>query len=134
MRAQDAHLVAFSLLMLMGYMARLAYTVDVCGAKQCLLHNTATVHFTALIRTGPTHNLLTCRSFGLYVIASVDGAYSSDIGINTNTTSDFSSTVEPLHALCLRSWPAVRTVSLDLTASDSRYDCFSAAFDFSIST
>ena len=40
----------------------------------------------------------------------------ADIGITTDMTSD-----SALHALCLRSWPAVRTVSLDLTASDSRY-------------
>ena len=34
-----------------------------------------------------------------------------------------------LHVLCLRSWPAVRTVSLDLAASDSSDD-FSAAFHY----
>jgi len=34
----------------------------------------------------------------------------------------------------LRSWPAIWTVSLDLTVSSRRYDGFSAAFDVSGST
>ena len=39
-----------------------------------------------------------------------------------------------LYMRLVRSWPAVRTVSLDLTASDSRYDCFRPACNFSFFT
>ncbi|DBA72131.1 TPA: hypothetical protein ACH3X2_010854 [Trebouxia sp. C0005] len=35
------------------------------------------------------------------------------------------------HALCLRPWPAVRTVSLDLTISRKGYLCFSTALKVS---
>ena len=37
-----------------------------------------------------------------------------------------------LHALCLRSWPTVRTASLDLAASDSSDDNFSQQLSFTI--
>ncbi len=50
--------------------------------------------------------------------------YKSDGGIFILTHTPTSA----LHALCLRSWPAVRTVSLDLAASDNSYDCFLSGF------
>ena len=53
--------------------------------------------------------------------------YSAGIGINTNTTSD-----SALHALCLRSWPAVR-LSASTSAADAAVD-FSAPFEVSSST
>ena len=55
--------------------------------------------------------------------------YSADIGIPTNTTSD-----SALHALCLRSWPAVRlSASTSQSAADATAD-FSAPFEVSSST
>jgi len=50
--------------------------------------------------------------------------HSADIGIITDTTSNHST----MHTLCLRSWPAVRTVSLVLSVSNRRYKYCSAAF------
>ena len=55
--------------------------------------------------------------------------YSADIGISTTTTSD-----SALHALCLRSWPAVRlSASTSQSAADATVD-FSAPFEVSSST
>ncbi|DBA82575.1 TPA: hypothetical protein ACH3X2_000786 [Trebouxia sp. C0005] len=58
-----------------------------------------------------------------------EGFYSADIGMATNTISN-----SALHALCLRSWPAVRlSASTSQSAADAEV-VFSAPFDVSSST
>ena len=56
-------------------------------------------------------------------------AYSADLSIPLTQPFNLA-----LRALCLRSWPADWTVSLDLTVSSRRYNGFSAAFDLSSPT
>ena len=82
----------------------------------CLVLWTSTcMCLTALFNRASTHML---RAF-----------YSADIGISINTTSD-----SALHALCLRSWPAVRlSASTSQSAADATVD-LSAPFEVSTST
>jgi len=95
-------------------------------------------HYILLLPTMSTCNQLAawtsiclCLS-GVFAPASqhiLRASYSSDIGIITNTTSD-----SALHALCLRSWPAVRlSASTSQSAADATVD-FSAPFVGRLST
>ena len=79
-----------------------------CLPCACLWTSTC-LCLTALFRRASTHIL---RAF-----------YSADIGIPLTQPP-----TSALRALCLRSWPASWTVSLDLTASSRRYSGFISSF------
>ncbi len=62
--------------------------------------------------------------------------YFADIGITTDKTSNILEYISAVLALCLRSWPAVGTVSLALPVSNCcrRHYCCHSSFSVSEST
>ncbi len=92
-----------------------SYSTRFCGATQQSSSNISC-----------KHSLLICKVPDLPLMAT---SYFADI--STPLTQPYEASISALHALCLRSWLAIWTVSLGLIVSSRRYAGFSAAIDVS---